>query len=173
MKKTQKSCRACLPLVKIRAFTSFCNRANMTPSSLSSGSPATPIDVLFVDDDGEIASVMIRFLTRYGYTVEGAADGHAALRVLQRRPVAVVVTDILMPEVDGYELIMKLKQTPHRPKIVAMSGNPSKIGLDFLKSAQQLGADHVLAKPFLPQTLLAIIQQMLGPRTPSPAPPGA
>jgi CheY-like chemotaxis protein len=146
------------------------DRANMTPSSssaLPSETSAAPLDVLFVDDDGEIASVMIRFLTRYGYTVEGAADGHAALRVLQSRPVSVVVTDILMPEVDGYELIIKLKQTRHRPKIIAMSGNPSKIGLDFLKSAQQLGADHVLAKPFLPQTLLEIIAKMLGPR---PAP---
>lgn len=137
----------------------------MTPSSHS----AAPLDVLFVDDDGDIASVMTRFLTRFGYTVEHAPDGHAALRILQRRPVAVVVTDILMPEVDGYELIMKLKQAPQRPRIIAMSGNPSKIGLDFLKSAQQLGADRVLAKPFLPQALQAFIEELIGPRTPPPA----
>lgn len=132
-----------------------------------------PLDVLFVDDDAEIASVMTRFLARYGYSVEAAADGHAALRVLQHRPVSVVVTDILMPEVDGYELIMKLRQTAHRPRIIAMSGNPSKIGLDFLKSAQQLGAERVLSKPFLPQTLLEIIQGMLGPRHPPAGSPGA
>lgn len=144
----------------------------MTPpssSAPSAGSPATPLDVLFVDDDADIASVMTRFLDRFGYTVAHAQDGHAALRILQRRPVAVVVTDILMPKVDGYELIMKLKQVPQRPRIVAMSGNPSKVGIDFLKSAHQLGADRVLVKPFLPQALLAVVEEMIGPRTPRPA----
>jgi len=127
---------------------------------------STALDVLFVDDDREIAEVMVEFLHRSGYSAEAAADGHAALKQLQRRPVALVVTDILMPEVDGYELIMKLRQAPHRPRIVAMSGNPSKIGLDFLKSAQQLGADRVLPKPYTPYTLLKLVQEMLGPRTP-------
>lgn len=122
------------------------------------------LDVLFVDDDPEIAEVMIEFLRRSGYVAESSRDGQAALKQLQRRPVALVVTDILMPEVDGYELIMKLRQTPHRPRIVAMSGNPSKIGLDFLKSAQQLGADRVLPKPFTPQALLKLVHEILGPR---------
>lgn len=127
----------------------------------------TSLDVLFVDDEPDISSVMTEFLGRSGYLAASASNGHEALKILQRRPVAVVVTDILMPEVDGYELIMKLKQTPHRPRIIAMSGNPSKIGLDFLKSAQQLGADRVLPKPFLPQALLGLVQELLGPR---PAP---
>lgn len=129
---------------------------------------AAPLDVLFVDDDREIAAVMTEFLRRSGYTAEGAMDGQAALKILQRRTVALVATDILMPQVDGYELIMRLKQSPNRPRIVAMSGNPSKIGLDFLKSAQQLGADHVLPKPFLPQALLKLVQEIIGPRTPPP-----
>lgn len=138
----------------------------------SPAAATTPLDVLFVDDDREIASVMTEYLRRCGYSVESAADGDLAQRILHRRPVALVVTDILMPQVDGYELIMKLRQTPHRPRIIAMSGNPSKIGLDFLKSAQQLGADHVLPKPFVPQSLLKLIQEVIGPRTPPP-PAGA
>jgi len=139
-----------------------------TPHALSQiGAPATaPLDVLFVDDDREIAAVMTEFLRRSGYTTESASDGEVALKTLHRRPASVVVTDILMPQVDGYELIMKLKQTSQRPRIIAMSGNPSKIGLDFLKSAQQLGADHVLPKPFIPQKLVALVQEILGPRTP-------
>ncbi len=130
---------------------------------------AAPLDVLFVDDDRDIALVMTEFLARCGYTVASAADGHEALKFLQHRAAAVVVTDILMPEVDGYELIMKLRQAPHRPRIIAMSGNPSKIGLDFLKSAQQLGADRVLPKPFAPPALLQLVQEILGPRTPPAA----
>lgn len=132
------------------------------PSSATSA--PTGLDVLFVDDEPEIAAVMTEFLRRAGYAAEAAADGQAALKQLQRRRVALVVTDILMPEVDGYELIMKLRQLPHRPRILAMSGNPSKIGLDFLKSAQQLGADRVLPKPFTPHTLLKLVQEILGPR---------
>jgi CheY-like chemotaxis protein len=129
----------------------------------------TPLDVLLVDDDREIGQLMVRFLLKSGYTAECANNGQAALRILHRRQVAVVVTDILMPEVDGYELIMQLRQAPHRPAIVAMSGNPSKIGMDFLKSARQLGADHVLPKPFLPQELVGLVREILGP----PAQPGA
>jgi CheY-like chemotaxis protein len=129
----------------------------------------TPLDVLLVDDDREIGQLMVRFLLKSGYTAECANNGQAALRILQRRQVAIVVTDILMPEVDGYELIMQLRQAPHRPAIVAMSGNPSKIGMDFLKSARQLGADHVLPKPFLPQDLVGLVREILG----SPAQPGA
>lgn len=130
--------------------------------------PGQPVwDVLFVDDEAAIAEVMSKFLRRAGYTVASATNGHAALRLLDQQPVALVVTDILMPELDGYELIMKLRASPHRPRIVAMSGNPSKIGLDFLKSAQQLGADRVLPKPFLPQTLLAVVAELLGPRPPA------
>ena len=133
--------------------------------------PEAPLDVLFVDDDPDINAVMTEFLRRSGYAVQGARDGQAALKILHKHPVAVVVTDILMPQVDGYELIMKLRQTPHRPRIIAMSGNPSKIGVDFLKSAQQLGADRVLPKPFLPQSLLTIVQEVIGPSKP-PAPAG-
>jgi CheY-like chemotaxis protein len=143
----------------------------MDPMPSSTGhagppSPTPPLEVLFVDDDREIASVMTEYLRRCGYQAESAADGELALKILHRRPVALVVTDILMPEMDGYELIMKLRQTPHRPRIIAMSGNPSKIGLDFLKSAQQLGADRVLPKPFVPQSLLKLVAEILGPRTP-------
>ena len=128
------------------------------------GPAVPPLDVLFVDDDNEIAEVMTEFLRRSGYTADSAEDGHQALKMLQRRAATVVVTDILMPEVDGYELIMRLRQIPHHPRIVAMSGNPSKIGLDFLKSAQQLGAERVLAKPFTPQALLELMEDLLGPR---------
>jgi CheY-like chemotaxis protein len=137
----------------------------------ASPAPTTePLDVLFVDDDPDINLVMTAFLRRAGYKVEGAADGQIALKLLHQRPVAVVVTDILMPQVDGYELIMKLRQTPHRPRIIAMSGNPSKIGLDFLKSAQQLGADRVLPKPYSPQSLLKLVQETIG--SPKPASAG-
>jgi CheY-like chemotaxis protein len=125
--------------------------------------PEAPLDVLFVDDDPDINDVMTEFLRRSGYRVQGARDGQVALKILHKCPVAVVVTDILMPQVDGYELIMKLRQTPHRPRIIAMSGNPSKIGVDFLKSAQQLGADRVLPKPYLPQSLLKLVQEVIGP----------
>lgn len=140
-----------------------------TPASIEPPT-APPLDVLLVDDEQDIALIMTEYLRRCGYSVESAGDGHGALKILQRRPVALVVTDILMPQVDGYELIMKLKQSPHRPRIIAMSGNPSKIGLDFLRSAQQLGADRILPKPFVPQTLLKLVAEIIGPRTPPISP---
>ena len=139
--------------------------SSLSTAAGQAGSPA-PLDVLFVDDDREIAAVMTEYLRRSGYVAESASNGEVALKTLHRRPVSLVVTDILMPQVDGYELIMKLRQSPHRPRIIATSGNPSKMGLDFLKSTQQLGADRILPKPYAPQKLLALVQEMLGSRTP-------
>lgn len=135
-------------------------------SSLAAPAAATvtPLDVLIVDDERDISLMMARFLEKSGYSVECALNGQTALKLLRQRPVLLVVTDILMPEVDGYELIMQLRQSPHRPRIIAMSGNPSRIGMDFLKSAQQLGADHILPKPFLPQNLVSLVREILGPR---------
>lgn len=135
-------------------------------SSLAAPAAATvtPLDVLIVDDERDISLMMSRFLEKSGYSVECALNGQTALKMLRQRPVLLVVTDILMPEVDGYELIMQLRQSPHRPRIIAMSGNPSRIGMDFLKSAQQLGADHILPKPFLPQNLVSLVRDILGSR---------
>lgn len=143
---------------------------SLLPSPAAVGTPAVGLDVLFVDDDVDIAHLMTEYLRRSGYNAESATNGQTALKKLKGRDVAVLVTDILMPEVDGYELIMKLKQMPRRPCIIAASGNASNMGLDFLKSARQLGADRVLPKPYLPTTLLAQVREILGPRTPAPAP---
>jgi len=124
-----------------------------------------PLDVLLVDDDVDITRLMTLYLTKFGYAVAPANDGQAALKIIRQRRVALVVTDILMPQVDGYELIMKLRQIPGRPQIVATSGNPARFGMNFLKSAQQMGADRLLPKPFLPQDLLAMVRELIGPRT--------
>lgn len=121
--------------------------------------------MLIVDDDADITRLLTLYLAKFGYSVVPANDGQAALKILRQRRVALVVTDILMPQVDGYELIMKLRQIPGRPQIVATSGNPARFGMNFLKSAQQMGADRLLAKPFLPQDLLGIVREMIGPRT--------
>ncbi|MDQ5978970.1 MAG: hypothetical protein QG602_1944 [Verrucomicrobiota bacterium] len=141
---------------------------NTSPQVAPAAPTAVGLDVLFVDDDQDIADLMTAFLRRSGYKAESATNGQAALKSLRGREVTVIVTDILMPEVDGYELIMKIKQMPRRPTIIATSGNASSIGMDFLKSARQLGADRVLPKPYLPTTLLTQVREILGPRTPPP-----
>lgn len=143
--------------------------SNASPQADTARAAAAGLDVLFVDDDQDIADLMTEYLRRSGYHAESALNGQAAMKKLKGREVAVLVTDILMPEVDGYELIMKLKQLPRRPCIIAASGNASNIGMDLLKSARQLGADRVLPKPYLPTTLLAQVREILGPRTPLPA----
>jgi CheY-like chemotaxis protein len=132
-----------------------------SPSPVSS----EPLDVLIVDDDLDITRLMTLYLSKFGYAVAPAHDGGMALKILRQRRVALVVTDILMPQVDGYELIMKLRQMPGRPQIIATSGNPARFGMNFLKSAQQMGADRLLAKPFLPGDMLAVVKELIGPRT--------
>ncbi|MCL5265061.1 MAG: response regulator transcription factor [Chloroflexi bacterium] len=118
--------------------------------------------VLVVDDDPEIQSFLRRGLVFEGYTVNLAADGKQALAAARDFPPDVVVLDILMPEIDGFEVCRRLRQVSDVPilMLTAKDTVPDKIaGLDS-------GADDYLVKPFAFDELLARIRALLRRRQP-------
>jgi len=117
--------------------------------------------ILVIDDDARLRTVLALVIREAGHDVALAGDGKEALAEMARRPVDVVVTDIMMPEADGVEVIMACRRTFPTTRIIAMSGGPSTGDMDFLRVAAKLGAAATLAKPFLPDVLVRKIEELI------------
>jgi len=123
--------------------------------------PTPPAHILVADDEAGIRRLVARTLERAGFTVTCVADGSAALARIDAEWFDLLVTDLIMPETEGLETIMRLRQThPDLPIIAISGGNPRGPG-DFLAMAQILGAKAILRKPFECDDLLATVQRIL------------
>ncbi|PFJ17189.1 DNA-binding response regulator [Bacillus cereus] len=110
-----------------------------------------PITILIADDDLEIAELIKIHLKKEGYQVVKATDGEEAIRIIQSQPIDLVVLDIMMPKMDGYEVTRQIRAKHHMP-IIFLSAKTS----DFDKvTGLVLGADDYITKPFTPIELVA------------------
>jgi DNA-binding response OmpR family regulator len=113
--------------------------------------------VLVVDDDDDIRLLLEQLLSAAGYQVQTARDGRAALRAFHASPTDVVVLDLSMPELDGFETLDRLRDLSDVPVILltARSGEIDKV------RGFRAGADDYVVKPFGRQELLARIEALL------------
>ena len=128
--------------------------------------------ILLIDDDDSFRSMLRLKLTYFGHTVMEAHNGKEGLELLPQANADLVMTDIVMPEKDGIEVILELKQIQPNLKIIAMSGGARISSATHLLVARQLGAAKVLPKPFTNEALIAAISELL-PGAASAAPAGA
>ncbi len=113
--------------------------------------------ILIVDDDASTLRVMRQVLEPLGYAVGVASSGKEALRSLRQERVDLVITDLLMPEGDGFELIASLRKDFAGLHILAISGG-GQVGADtYLTIARGLGVDMVLQKPIARDDLVMAI----------------
>ena len=119
--------------------------------------------ILVIDDELVIRQALAIMLANVGHKVETAENGRAGLELLERESFDLVLTDILMPEMDGVEAMRKLRALPSPPKIVAMSGGVQLTREDFPRAAELLGADAALSKPVRARELYALVDRLLGP----------
>ena len=115
--------------------------------------------VLIIDDNAAIGDMIGRMLEGDAFQCITLTSGEDLAGHLQRNSFDLVITDILMPDVEGIEIIRELRHDFPEIPIIAMSGGGHSIGIDVLKSAQQLGARAVLPKPFLRKDLMAAIDR--------------
>jgi CheY-like chemotaxis protein len=108
--------------------------------------------VLVVDDEDLVRNYMRRVLVAAGYQVIGASNGLEALTHLEAAAVALVITDIRMPEMDGLELGAKISQVPGAPVVVYASAS------DHPPAGK---ADYYLQKPFSPTELTRMVRETL------------
>ena len=107
--------------------------------------------------------------TRAGFRTFSARNGRVALQILRAAKPDLLVTDIVMPEMEGLATIREAKQASPGTRVVAISGGGQYARHDrFLTWAEGLGADEVLAKPFKISSLLTAARLVLDPRRPKP-----
>ena len=124
--------------------------------------------VLLIDDDPEFRRPLELAIRHAGFELRVADNGREALRLLQENPVDVLVTDIIMPEMEGIELILKLRRLHPELPVIAMSAGGRGDAEGYLDLAHDCGARFLLNKPFRIEALLDSIQKCLPTKASNP-----
>lgn len=125
------------------------------------------MQILLVDDDAELCSLLSEFLKREGFTVECSHEGRQGLERAAEPGIDLVVLDVMLPGIDGFEILRRLRQVSRVPVLMLTARGEDVdriIGLE-------LGADDYLPKPFNPRELAARIRAVLRRYEPRPATP--
>ena len=118
--------------------------------------------VLVIDDDEFFREVLMQMLHKEGHQVTVSPDGANALGLLNRIQPDLIITDILMPNMDGVEFIMELSKQSNNTPLIAMSGGRRSITSAFnLESARLLGVKVTLTKPFAMTALRSALEAAL------------
>jgi DNA-binding NtrC family response regulator len=130
--------------------------------------------ILVVDDEEDIRDALQMILERAGYEVNTASNGSEAIKLQNSDPAELVIIDIIMPETDGVNAIMKIRKTHPGVKIIAISGGggvepaaykPTAIKTTaYLGAAQEAGADRIFAKPFDRADVVRAVEELIGRR---------
>ena len=116
--------------------------------------PLRSLRILVVDDDEVVAASITRLLESYGHTVDLVADGETALRRYREQPFDLVISDIVMPGMDGLELLQWLRVLDAHAQVLIMTGHVVPSQVDQMLRAGALG---VIGKPFVVEELLAAV----------------
>lgn len=114
-------------------------------------------NILIVDDDSDLRAVLKTYISGEGYSYEEAATGDKALDILAERSFDLVILDVMMPGIDGYETLERLRRNLDTPVILLTA---RKEEYDKLKGFN-VGADDYISKPFSPKELMARVKAIL------------
>jgi CheY-like chemotaxis protein len=118
--------------------------------------------ILVIDDEPSIGSLLTHLLTQHGYRVTVRTDGRQGVAALRHDPADLVITDIFMPEKDGMEVMMELKDEFQGLKIMIISGGGPMAQLDSAyNAARKLGIKHIFFKPFVLEELATAVREEL------------
>ncbi len=109
---------------------------------------AKSLAVVVADDALEVQLLLRRWLEELGHSVTCVSSGNDAVRIIKQQPVDLVITEVIMPNGDGLEVILELKKRQPNARVIAMSGGGRYLpAADCLRVAKGLGAHDVLQKP--------------------------
>ena len=122
-------------------------------------------NILVIDDDRTVLATIKVLLERAAHAVEVVDNGPAGLKLLGTRDFDLLIVDIFMPGMDGFETMKLVHQSRPEMPVIVISGqqfrSAAERGPDFLVMATKLGAVSSLQKPFKPQELLAVVAKRL------------
>jgi len=118
--------------------------------------------ILVVDDDSLVRETICSILATCSYDITEATDGKSAIRRYREQPFDLVITDLVMPGMEGIELIKELRAIDQNVRVVAISGGLLAASDTYLKTAKLLGAQYTLPKPFTMDELMRVVSVALG-----------
>ena len=118
--------------------------------------------ILLVDDDDLSRGAIHKMLERLGYAVHSTNQASDALVRYKMEPADLVVTDLIMPDTDGLELIQGLRRIDPEARVLAISGGGRVDAEEYLSVARKFGAVEVLTKPFTSATLKLALERVFG-----------
>lgn len=120
-----------------------------------------PVHILVVDDEPHIRESLSKVLERDGYAVTTAADAGAALACLARQPVEIVISDVMMPEMDGITLLKRIRETREDIEVLLITGHAS---VERAVEAMREGAWDYISKPFKRADILTRVERVVEKR---------
>ena len=117
-------------------------------------------DIIVADDNATLRQSLKAVLEAAGYSVRLARDGAEALALQQEQAADILITDIFMPDADGFEAIDSFRKSFPGTKIIAMSGEAKRVKSEYLSTAALLGVDATLKKPFQREALLQVVRSL-------------
>ncbi len=117
--------------------------------------------VLIIEDDEYVQQMLKQTFERSGYEVATASNGRIGIQLFQGKPFDVVITDLIMPEMEGIETISKLRKDNPDVKIIAISGGGRNNSDDYLHLAEKIGATRTFAKPVDRNELLKAVKELI------------
>jgi two-component system chemotaxis response regulator CheY len=127
--------------------------------------------ILLIEDDEALRSILRMSLEKMGHAVTEAGNGREAIRIFKKTSPDLVLTDLIMPEIEGLEAIRAMRRAQPELKIIAMSGGGRSDARDNLKMAKNFGATAVFAKPFSIKELHKVITSLLADTEPDNSDP--
>jgi DNA-binding response OmpR family regulator len=127
--------------------------------------------ILIIEDNQETARILELSLKREGYEIRIALDGHRGLELAQATPPDLILLDLMLPGIDGFEICSRLRANPVTASLPILILSAKAQEADKTLAAE-LGANSYLAKPYRRAELLAAVRSLLPDKTPptSPAP---
>lgn len=117
--------------------------------------------VLIIEDDEFVMNMLKQTFERAGYEVGTASNGRIGLQLYQCKPFDVVITDLIMPEMEGIETISNLRKGNPNVQVIAISGGGRNSPEDYLHLAQKLGAARTFPKPVDRNELLDAVKTLI------------
>lgn len=117
--------------------------------------------ILIIDDEDLVRDTVKQLLAAVGHDVVEARNGKEGVAQFGAIHPDLVISDIIMPDKEGLATITEIRQADPEVRILAMSGGGRLGNMDFLQMAQKLGANRIIAKPFDPDELLDVVDEML------------
>ncbi len=118
--------------------------------------------ILLIEDDKDFSEMLSLMLEREGYEVECVENGIEGLQMIRKNHFDLVITDIIMPEKEGLETILEIRQIKPDSKIIAISGGGRSAAGSYLKTAEYFGAVKAFQKPFDKTEFLESVKNIIG-----------